>query len=73
MKLNSYMSAYLDRRMGSIIEDWQLSTKGDFKDLIARFKTVQADVAELKSFEQMTNKRIADMEERVRKLKERQP
>lgn len=72
MKINSYMSAYLDRRMGNIIDEWQLSTKGDFRDLIERFKTVQTDVAELKSFEQMTNRRIVDLEERVRKLKEKQ-
>ncbi len=71
MKMDSYMNPYLDRRMTSMIEDWQLSTKRDLSDLQNRFRAVQTDVAELKKFEHDVNKRISNLEIRIKNLKEK--
>jgi len=71
MSLTSYLAGYLDRRMGSIIDEWQLSTRSDLSDLTARFHRVQYELAGLKNFERETESRIASMEERVSKIREK--
>lgn len=71
MKLDNYLSGYLDRRMSMIISEWQLSTRGDLKDLNQRFTSVQNDLDDLKIFEKETGDQLSNLEERVRRLKER--
>lgn len=71
MNLDSYLAGYLDRRMGNIIDEWQISTRTDVSDLTTRFHRVQDELAGLKNFERETESRLAIMEERVRKIREK--
>ncbi|HWQ63512.1 MAG TPA: hypothetical protein VN429_03780 [Methanospirillum sp.] len=71
MKLDNYLSGYLDRRMSMIIEEWQLSTRNDLTDLTQRFHRVQDELVGLKSFERETSTKLSDLETRVRLLKEK--
>ena len=69
MRLDNYLSSYLDRRMNLIISDWQLSTKDDLNDLHQRFSRVQDNLNELKVFEKETGERLSGLEERVKNLR----
>lgn len=72
MNLDTYLSAYLDRRMNAVISEWQLSTRGEVTDLTSRLKHAKEELASLKKFEKETADRLFNLEERVRILKERQ-
>lgn len=69
MRLDNYLSAYLDRRMNLIISDWQISTKDDLNDLHQRFSRVLDNLNELKVFEKETGERLSGLEERVKNLR----
>lgn len=69
MNLDNYLAGYLDRRMTRIIEEWQISTRGELGDLSQRLHQVQKDLAGLKSFEKDAGERISSMEERVQALR----
>lgn len=70
MNLDNYLAGYLDRRMTRIIEEWQISTRGELVDLTQRLHQVQNELAGLKSFEKNAGERISSMEQRVQALKE---
>jgi len=69
MRLDNYLSSYLDRRMNLIISDWQLSTKDDLNDLHQRFSRVQDNLNDLKVFEKETGDRLSGLEERVKNIR----
>ncbi|WP_300984788.1 hypothetical protein [Methanospirillum sp.] len=69
--MDRYMNAYIDRRMKLVIDDWQLATTADIRDLSQRFRQVRQDAEGLKTFERESQDRMDRMEERIRKLKER--
>jgi len=69
MRLDNYLSSYLDRRMNLIISDWQLSTKDDLNDLHQRFSRVQDNLNDLKVFEKETDERLSGLEERVKNIR----
>jgi polyhydroxyalkanoate synthesis regulator phasin len=71
MNLDSYLNAYLDRRMKLMIDDWQLATTADIRDLSQRFRQVKHEVESLKSFERESKDRMDRMEERIRRISER--
>jgi len=71
MSMDKYMNAYIDRRMKLVIDDWQLATTADIRDLSQRFRQVRQDAEGLKTFEPESQDRMDRMEERIRKLKER--
>lgn len=71
MNHDDYMFSYLDRRMNCIIDEWQLATKGDLLDLNLRYQLVKQDLIDMKSFERSTDKKLSDLEERVRILQRR--
>jgi polyhydroxyalkanoate synthesis regulator phasin len=71
MSMDKYMNAYIDRRMKLVIDDWQLATTADIRDLSQRFRQVRQDAEGLKTFERESQDRMDRMEERIRKLKER--
>ena len=71
MSMDRYMNAYIDRRMKLGIDDWQLATTADIRDLSQRFRQVWQDAEGLKTFERESQDRMDRMEERIRKLKER--
>jgi hypothetical protein len=70
MNLDSYLAGYLDRRMGMIIDEWQIATRGDLADLTRRFHRVQDELTSLKNFERETESRIATLEERTHRIRE---
>ncbi|HOJ96057.1 MAG TPA: hypothetical protein PK024_04365 [Methanospirillum sp.] len=71
MNLDTYLNAYLDRRMKLMIDDWQLGTTADLRDLSQRFRQVKHEVERLKSFERESQDRMDRMEERIRRISER--
>ena len=70
MSIDSYLSAYLDRRMTTFISEWQIATRSDLADLNRRFYRAQDDLAGLKNFEKETEKKLEVLEERVSRLQE---
>ena len=70
MNFDNYLSGYLDRRMSSIIDEWQIATKGELTDLTERLHRVQDDLTSLKSFEKETADKLSDLEERVQRIRE---
>ncbi len=71
MTMDKYLNAYLDRRMKLIIEDWQLATTADIRELSQRFRQVKQEAESLKSFERESKDRMDRMEERIRTLRSR--
>lgn len=71
MNLDNYLSAYLDRRMGAIISEWQISSRGELTDLSQRLGRAQEELAGLKRFEKEVSDRLLSLEERTRLLRER--
>ena len=41
MSMDRYMNAYIDRRMKLVIDDWQLATTADIRDLSQRLTVRQ--------------------------------
>ncbi|NLW75368.1 hypothetical protein KSK55_13420 [Methanospirillum purgamenti] len=70
MNMDNYLSSYLDRRMKLMIDDWQLSTTADIRDLSQRYRKVKQDLDSLKTFERESHNRMDRMEERIRALQE---
>lgn len=68
--MDSYMNAYLDRRMKNLIQDWDLATENDLGDFESRLKTVEEAVMEIESFETSAGMKIDNLEQRLAKLKE---
>ncbi|KAF5091489.1 DUF3450 domain-containing protein [Methanospirillum purgamenti] len=68
--MDNYLSSYLDRRMKLMIDDWQLSTTADIRDLSQRYRKVKQDLDSLKTFERESHDRMDRMEERIRALQE---
>ena len=71
MNMDTYMNAYLDRRMRLMIDEWQLGTTTDLKDLSMRYHRVKDEVESLKAFERESQDRMDRMEVRIRALRER--
>lgn len=71
MSMDNYLNTYLDRRMKQMIDEWQISTTSDIRDLSQRYHRVKAEVDGLKSFELESKNRMDRMEERIRSLRER--
>ena len=71
MNMDNYLNSYLDRRMKLMIDEWQLGTTSDLKDLSLRFHRVKDEVESLKTFERQSQDRMDRMEDRIRSLRER--
>ncbi len=39
--MKNYMNAYVDRRMKSVVEEWDLSRKDDITDFTARLDAIE--------------------------------
>jgi hypothetical protein len=68
--VDSYVHGYLDRRMGLLIEEWNLARKGDIGDFSKRIENLEEDVGPLKDYEGAASAKLSGLEERFRKLKE---
>jgi hypothetical protein len=68
--IDSYMNAYLDRRMKYLIEEWDLSTRQDTGDFETRLKAVEETALEIEDFETGAEAKLDELEARLKKLQE---
>ncbi len=69
--MNNYLSAYVDRRMKSIVEEWDLSRKDDVNDFVRRMDAIEQEIPRLKESNKVSVEKLMELEIRARKLKER--
>lgn len=69
--MDSYLDAYVDRRMKDIIGEWDLSTAGDLEDFEKRIGALEKEIPHLREFEQSAAEKLTELETRARVLKGR--
>jgi hypothetical protein len=69
--MNNYLNTYVDRRMKSIVEEWDLSTRTDISDLTTRLGAIEQEIPLIKISRQATSAKLAELENRAKKLKEK--
>jgi hypothetical protein len=69
--INSYLNAYVDRRMKYIVEEWDLATKADLVDFTVRLAALEQEIPRLKAFDQAAADKLTGLEARAAKLKGR--
>jgi hypothetical protein len=69
--MNNYMNAYVDRRMKSVVEEWDLTRKDDITDFTARLNAIEQEIPRLKESKKASMEKLMELEIRARKLKER--
>jgi hypothetical protein len=69
--MKNYMNAYVDRRMKSIVEEWDLSRKDDVHDFTRRMDAIEQEIPRLKESKKANMEKLMELEIRARKLKER--
>jgi hypothetical protein len=68
--MDSYMNAYLDRRMKFLIQDWDLATRNDLGDFENRLRTIEEATKQIESFETSAEIKLDNLEHRLLNLKE---
>ncbi|HEX3002497.1 MAG TPA: hypothetical protein VHN82_09085 [Methanoregula sp.] len=71
ISMDSYLDAYVDRRMKYIVEEYDLSTGNDLTDFTARLDALEREIPRLKTFEQQSADKLTALEARARALKGR--
>jgi hypothetical protein len=66
--MNTYLNAYVDRRMKYIVDEWDLSTGMDLSDLVSRLEALEREIPRLKAFEHEASDKLTELEARARKL-----
>jgi hypothetical protein len=69
--MKNYMNAYVDRRMKSVVEEWDLSRKEDITDFTKRLDTIEQEIPRLKESKKASLEKLTELEIRARRLKER--
>jgi hypothetical protein len=69
--MDSYLNAYVDRRMKMIVDEWDLSTGNDLADFTERLYTLEQEIPRLQAFEHAAGDKLTELETRARKLKGR--
>jgi hypothetical protein len=69
--MKNYMNAYVDRRMKSVVEEWDLSRKDDITDFTGRLDAIEQEIPRLKQSKKASMEKLTELEIRARKLKER--
>ena len=69
--MNKYLSAYVDRRMKYIVDEWELATKTDVSDFTGRLEVLEHTIPGLKEFERLASDKLTELETRASKLKGR--
>jgi len=69
--MKNYMNAYVDRRMKSVVEEWDLSRKEDITDFTARLDAIEQEIPRLKESKKASMEKLMELEIRARKLKEK--
>ena len=68
--MDSYMNAYLDRRMKNLIQDWDLATRNDIGDFENRLQAIEEATKEVESFETSAEITLENLEHRLLQLQE---
>jgi hypothetical protein len=68
--MDSYMNAYLDRRMKNLIQDWDLATQNDLSDFETRLNRIEETTKQIESFETSAEIKLGNLEERLSRLRE---
>lgn len=68
--MDSYMNSYLDKRMVSIMDEWQLATRFETADLEHRLRVIEDDIRSMDDFEKMADVKLTDLENRIARLRE---
>jgi hypothetical protein len=71
MIMNDYMDAYVDRRMTSIIEEWQLARRDVIGNLERRVGTLEGEIVRIRTVEKIASDRLASLEARAEALRGR--
>ena len=71
ISMKTYLSAYVDRRMKYIVDEWDLATGTDLADLTNRLDALEQEIPRLKSFEHAAADKLTELETRAAKLKGR--
>ncbi|MFZ1128393.1 hypothetical protein [Methanoregula sp.] len=69
--MDSYLNAYVDRRMKYIVDEWDLATKADLSDFASRLAALEQEIPRLKAFGQEAVDKLTGLETRADKLKGR--
>jgi archaellum component FlaC len=69
--MKSYLDAYVDRRMKSVIEEWDLCRKDDIADFTSRLDAVEQEIPRLKASGHTAADKLTELENRAGRLKER--
>jgi hypothetical protein len=69
--MNTYLDAYVDRRMKNIVNEWDLSTGADLTDFVDRLDALELEIPRMKAFEHAASDKLTELESRARKLKGR--
>lgn len=69
--MDSYLNGYVDRRMQSIVEEWDLPTGNDLAVFSGRLAAIEEEVRQLKAAGQAASGRLAGLEARARALRGR--
>ena len=69
--MKNYLNAYVDRRMKSIVEEWDLARKDDVYDFTRRMDAIEQEIPRLKESKKSSVEKLMELEIRARKLKER--
>jgi len=69
--MKNYMNAYVDRRMKSVVDEWDLSRKDDVTDFTARLDAIEQEIPRLKDSKKASLEKLMELEIRARKLKEK--
>jgi hypothetical protein len=69
--MKNYMNAYVDRRMKSVVDEWDLSRKDDVADFTARLDAIEQEIPRLKASKKTSVEKLTELETRARKLKEK--
>ncbi|HNB03036.1 MAG: hypothetical protein ACP5NU_01500 [Methanomicrobiales archaeon] len=68
--MDSYMNAYLDRRMKNLIQDWDLATRNDIGDFETRLQAIEETSKDIASFETSAEIKLEELEHRLLQLRE---
>jgi hypothetical protein len=69
--MNSYLDAYVDRRMKYIVDEWDLATKADLSEFTGRLEALEQEIPRIRAFDHAAADRLAVLETRAAKLKGR--
>ena len=69
--MNSYLDAYVDRRMKYIVDEWDLSTKPELSEFTSRLAALEQEIPRIKAFDHAAADKLTELETRAAKLKGR--